>query len=79
MSEKNRKRKTDLSDSGTDLSARPVWVSKTLYDAMHEIRKKKGLNLSSVVEELIETGLRCRNMSGSQVIQCNSCVLSDRG
>ncbi|MFA6293454.1 MAG: hypothetical protein WC637_16840 [Victivallales bacterium] len=57
-----RKGKSNLPDTGADHSARPVWISKALFEAIHRIKEEKGVNLSSVVEELIESGIKCHNM-----------------
>jgi hypothetical protein len=70
------KMKTGSPDVRADCSARPVWVSKRLYELIRKIRKEKGGNISSVVEELIERGIRCRNISETYNMQCGSCLLT---
>ena len=70
--------KTEFSDSGADLSARPVWISKTLYELIRKMRKENGGNTSSVVEELIQRGIRCRNIHKSYDMHCRLCDLANQ-
>ncbi len=70
--------KTDFPDSGVDYSARPVWISQRLYDSIRKIREEKGWNISSVAEELIERGIRCRNTGGSHDMHCRLCELAEQ-
>ena len=67
--------KVESHDFKADCSARPIWISMGLYELIRKIRKERGGNISSVVEELIEKGIRCRNMTEIYNMQCRLCEL----
>ncbi|MFA6291285.1 MAG: hypothetical protein WC637_05850 [Victivallales bacterium] len=67
-------RETPFPKSSIDYTAKSVWISKSLYDLIHEIKEGKGGNLSSLVEELIVCGIKHHGI----LEECRSCAIANQ-